>query len=227
MHIIWNGKNSNEINGLIIQSIPPITKAKMRVQSITVDGRDGDILENLGYSSYEKEFEIGLTKNADIEEIMSYFNGKGDLITSEEPDKVYKCEIINQIDYARILAFREAKVRFHVQPYKFLKDEEYQIISNSDSVINCGSEPSKPIIHLEGDGLIEFKINGQILFTYKFPDNENNVVIDSSIEEAYLDNTLKNRNMQGDFPILKCGENIIEWNGNLTNVEILANSRWL
>ena len=59
-YIIFNGKNSNEIEGLIIQELPEITKPKLRTNNVVIDGRDGDIVEELGYASYTKQLSIGL-----------------------------------------------------------------------------------------------------------------------------------------------------------------------
>ena len=39
--------------------------------------------------------------------------------------------------------------------------------------------------------------------------------------------SLKNRNMIGEFPILNSGMNEIAFTGTLSNVEILARSRWI
>ena len=52
-------------------------------------------------------------------------------------------------------------------------------------------------------------------------------MIDSINEEAYKNETLKNRNMSGEFPILESGVNIITWTGNLTKIKVEPKSRWL
>ena len=70
--IIWKNKSSREIEGLIITNTPPITKPKMRVDKIEIDGRDGDIIEKVGYESYDKNVGIGLTRNYDINEVINY-----------------------------------------------------------------------------------------------------------------------------------------------------------
>ena len=68
--IIWKNKSSREIEGLIITNTPPITKPKMRVDKIEIDGRDGDIIEKVGYESYTKNVGIGLARNYDINEVI-------------------------------------------------------------------------------------------------------------------------------------------------------------
>ena len=123
-YIIWKNINSKTLKGLIISELPPISKPAMRVQETIVDGVDGSIIEELGYEAYDKEIFIGLSKDFDINEIIKYFSGEGEVVFSNEPDKYYKAKIINQIDYERLLRFRTATVTFRVQPFKYKYQEE-------------------------------------------------------------------------------------------------------
>lgn len=229
--IIWKGIDSNTIPGLIICELPPITKPKMKTSIIKIDGRDGDIIEELGYESYTKNISIGLARNYKIDEVIKYFTGTGTLELSNEPNKIYNCKIIDKIDYEKLLRFKKAIVKFHTQPFKYLKNETIveQTITTQTSinVENIGLEISKPIITLEGTGTIEISINNKTIFKYTFPDNETKVVIDSIEEEAYLEGVYKNRNMLGEFPKLQVGENIITWTGTITKIKIEPKSRWL
>lgn len=229
--IIWKGIDSNTIPGLIICELPPITKPKMKTSIIKIDGRDGDIIEELGYESYTKNISIGLARNYKIDEVIKYFTGAGTLELSNEPNKIYNCKIIDKIDYEKLLRFKKAIVKFHTQPFKYLKNESIveQTITTQASinVENIGLEISKPIITLEGTGTIEISINNKTIFKYIFPDNETKVVIDSIEEEAYLEGVYKNRNMLGEFPELQVGKNIITWTGTITKIKIEPKSRWL
>lgn len=229
-YVIFKGIDSRTIRGLIIQELPSITKPKMRVSETVIDGVDGSYMEDLGYESYDKTLKIGLTRNYDIDEVIDYFNGEGSIVFSNEPDKYYKVKIINQINYERLVRFKEATVKIRTQPFKYLYQEHKQVFNNpseSITVINNGFLDSKPIIKLEGSGTIEFKIDNVAIFSYTFPNNESEVIIDSEKQDAYLGNILKNRNMNGEFPLLKRGKNIITWTGTITKIEVIANSRWL
>lgn len=231
MNIIWKDIDSKTIEGLIICELPPITKPKMKTTIIRVDGRDGDIVEELGYESYTKTISIGLARNFDIDKVIKYFTGSGSLIMSNEPNKIYNCRIIDQIDYEKLLKFKTATVKFHTQPFKYLRNETIidQTISSqtSISVNNQGLEEAKPIITLYGIGNIEIAINGSTVFEYTFPDEDTSVVIDSLQEEAYLEGIYKNRYMLGEFPKLNPGANVITWSGDLSRIKIEPKSRWL
>lgn len=229
-YIKWHEEDSRHIKGLVICELPPISKPQMRVSETIVDGVDGSIVDELGYSPYDKPLVIGVTQYANIDEIVKLFSGSGEVVFSNEPDKFYKAQIISQVDYSRLARFKTATVVFHVQPYKYKLDEMPVTISttpNVYSVENWGTETSKPLIRLNGSGTITCKLNGNTIFSYTFPNGESEVYIDSETQDAYLDSALKNRNMNGEFPFLNPGINEFEFSGNLTSVEISARSRWL
>ena len=118
-YVILNGVKNTMIKGLLVQSLPPISKPLMRTSVEEIDGRDGDVVTQLGYSAYDKEVSVGLFGDYDIDEVIGFFNSEGTVIFSNEPDKFYYYKILQQIDFERLLRFRTATVRFHVQPFKF------------------------------------------------------------------------------------------------------------
>lgn len=117
-YIELNGMKSTDVKGLIIQSLPPITKPKMRRSIEEIDGRDGDIVTKLGYAAYDKEVGIGLHGDFDIDDAIAFFDSEGEVVFGDEPDKYYRYQILDQIDFERLVRFRTAKVKFHVQPFK-------------------------------------------------------------------------------------------------------------
>lgn len=133
--IILNGIDSRTIPGLIISTLPPITKPQMRSSVETIDGRDGDLITKLGFSAYDKEIEIGLSYNYDVDQVISYFNSEGQAVFSNEIDKYYNYTILEQIDFEKLLRFKKAKVKFHVQPFKYSNVERKVSFSNSEEVL--------------------------------------------------------------------------------------------
>lgn len=117
-YIELNGEKSSNVKGLIIQSLPPITKPKMRTSIEDIDGRDGDIVTRLGYAAYDKELSIGLHGDFDIDDAIAFFDSEGEVVFGNEPDKYYRYQILDQIDFERLVRFRTAKVKMHVQPFK-------------------------------------------------------------------------------------------------------------
>lgn len=230
--IIWNGNDSRDIKGLLICELPPITKAPMRVAETMIEGVDGSIIEELGYDPYDKPVTIGISPNADIDTILQYFTGTGEVVFSNESYKYYKASIISQIDYVRLCRFRTATVIFRTQPFKYEYEEEKTIVSAENMsdkvlVVNEGNYFAKPIIEIKGTGTVELIVNDEKMFSYTFPDGEMEVVIDSEKQDAYFGSVLKNRNMSGEFPTLEVGINTITWTGNVTSLSISSKSRWI
>ena len=229
--INWKGIDSESIEGLLICELPPISKPKIRIKETVIDGVDGSFIEELGYESYDKTMKIGLTRDYDIDEVMDYFNGEGNLIFSNEDDKLYKAKIINQIDYQRLLRFKTANITFRVQPFKYSASEISKNVDITDETsinfYNNGNVESKPQIKIYGTGVINFKLEGRTIFTYTFSSDDTYVVIDSDKQDAYVGSILKNRFMNGDFPIFQKGKNTISWDGTITKIEISNYSRWI
>lgn len=156
-YIILNGVNSNTITGLLISNLPPITKPKIRTQTEEIDGRDGDIVTKLGYSAYDKELEIGLYGDFDIDDVIAYFNSEGTVTFSNEPDKFYNYQILDQIDYEKLIRFKKAKVRMHVQPFKYPLEETpveitIQTVSGEGEEIDLDNTEETPMtIALKGN----------------------------------------------------------------------------
>lgn len=237
-YIILNGKSSNTVQGLIISQLPPISKPKKRVERDEIDGRDGDVITDLGYSAYDKTLEIGLAGNYNIDEVIKYFDSQGTVTFSNEPDKYYKYNIIEQIDFDRLVRFRVAKVVLHVQPFKYNKNEETQVLNITSetqvSVVNIGNTIAKPIITFQGEGTINVSLNNHQLLVVNLSSVEEGqekdyIVIDFEKMEAYTLNVLRNRQVTGNYDLfnLSVGTNTISWTGGLTKIEISNFSRWI
>lgn len=232
-YIIINGKKSTLINGLIITSLPPITKPKIRYRAEEIDGVDGDTINKLGYGAYDKTFEIGLSYNYNVDDVIEYFNTQGQITFSNEPDKYYNFTTLNQIDFEKLLRFKKAKITIHVQPFKYSNVENTKTFnfteaSQSLTVRNNGNIYSKPIITLYGNGTINLSLNGIQVFTIAL---NGSMVLDTQSQNAYDPNTkdFLNRYVTGDFKnlYLNVGVNTLSWTGNITKVEIDYCSRWI
>lgn len=230
-YLIINGQKSLSIQGLMIQSLPPISKPMIRTQIDEIDGRDGDIITPLGFKAYDRTVDIGLTRFFDIDEVIRFFNSSGEIIFSNEPYKIYQFSILSQINYERLLRFRTAKVTFHVQPFKHSSIEfplEFNSHLQEIAVINNGNIFSKPKIQIFGAGDIAMAINGNDVLEIELG-VQGSVIIDAEQMEAYNATGLKNRLVSGNYEniILDIGRNTLGFSGNVSKVVISNYSRWI
>lgn len=234
--LILNNISSTTIQGLLIQSLPPISKPRIRAEAEEIDGRDGDIITTLGYGAYDKEFQIGLYSNFDIDQIIAYFNSSGVVTFSNEPDKYYNYQILEQIDFEKLLRFRTATVRMHVQPFKYSLTDNSKTFNISQEttqmqIRNSGNIYSKPIITITGTGTINLYLNQIQLFTISLGETESTITIDIANMNAYnpSTNVYMNRQVVGNYDNFKLsiGKNIISWTGSITQIQIKNYSRWI
>ena len=232
-YIILNGVKSNKIQGLMIQALPSVSKPQMRSQIETIDGRDGDIVTKLGYAAYDKQLLIGLHGDYNIDEVIKYFNSNGTVIFSNENDKYYNYQILESIDFERLLRFKQAVVTFHVQPFKYSVSEgkpEFQIMNGSEVKINNnGNIFSKPVITLNGSGSCGIYLNGSQIFSISFGNSDDNITINTEEMEAYSGSILRNRIVTGNYDnfYLPIGVNRIAFTGDCSYFSIKNYSRWI
>jgi predicted phage tail component-like protein len=236
-YIILNGNNSNEITGLLIQSLPPISQPKIRTNIEEIDGRDGDIITKLGYSAYNKEISIGLYGSYNVDDVIAYFtnNQSGNITFSNEPNKYYNYEILDQIDFEKLIRFKTATITLHIQPFKYSTTdtpETFAITSQTSiSITNSGNYISKPLITLTGSGTINLSLNNEQLFVIDLGTTSTQITLDIANMNAYnpSTNAYMNRDVTGDYNnfALSVGSNTISWTGTITQITISDYSRWI
>lgn len=229
-YCIINGMKSTLVKGLLIQSLPMISKPLMRTTIEEIDGRDGDIVTKLGYSAYDKVMRIGLFGDYDIDEIIKFFDSEGTVIFSDEPDKFYRFQILNQIDFERLLRFKQAEVVFHVQPFKFSAVDDVLTYSatglSSISLFNRGNVYSRPRLTITGSGSVALSINNTQILTMTLSEY---ITIDGEEMNAYKGATLANRSVSGDYNNLRLnsGVNTLSWTGTVSQIIAEKVSRWI
>lgn len=229
-YIIINGKKSTTVRGLLIQTQPHISLPPKRVLIEEVDGRDGDITEVLGYSAYDKSFDIGLYGDYMVDEVINYFDTSGQIVFSSEPDKYYNFEMIEQIDLERLLRYKTATVTLHVQPFKYDADET-EVVWTDDTeycrleLLNKGNYIARPELVIVGDGPCNIEINGVQVLTCEY-------ILDTlTLRDGNAFDYLGryyNRRMRGDYEdlCLQPGPNVLVVDGEISRVKVNKISRW-
>lgn len=230
----FGSKNSYDDFGILISKRPSIPSPKRRVNTINIPGRDSnlifdektydDITLNVECSVKDKE---NLANKIDDIKAWLFETGQSDLIFSFQDDRKYIAQVVNAIDFKQIYNyFSEFPIIFNCKPFKYaIENNITNIIKTGTKISNIGTIESEPIINIYGSGDIVFKVNDQEVSIKGITEK---IIVNSAIQDCYDDNGNNlNGKMSGEFLKLKPGENIIEWSGNVTKLELLPNWRWL
>ena len=236
-YIIINGVSSKQVNGLLIQSLPPISKPKMRTSIEEIDGRDGDIVTTLGYAAYEKAITIGLKGDYNVDDVIEYFNTSGQITFSNELDKYYNFSLYDTMDFNKLIRYKTANINIHVQPFKYSVDEPpIKWVNTSAATIaeipvrNLGNIYSRPKLKIVGSNTITVYLGNTQIFSIDLSAAGETIIIDAADMNAtdgagnYL-----NRQVTGDYDNfrLATGVNNLRVTGTLTSVSIENYSRWI
>lgn len=230
----FGGKNSYDDFGILIAQRPNLPSPKRRVSTINIPGRDSNLrFDEKTYDDITLTVECSVKDNLNVAnkindiKVWLFGAGESDLIFSFQADKKYIAQVVNVIDFKQVYRyFSQFPIIFNCRPFKYAVENNIVTINASGTAVtNPGSIESEPVISIYGSGDIVFKINeGEITLQ----DITEKVIVNSVIQDCYDDggNNL-NGKMTGEFLKLKPGQNIIEWNGGVTEVEIMPNWRWL
>lgn len=226
------GKDSFLDFGIAVEKRPPIPKPERNIDYVDIPGRSGSL--KVDYKTYKdiiipiQCWYIGkddVVEKAD--EIKAWLDGgEGDLILSNQPDKKYIAHVSGEIDITQEMrVLGEFLVNFRCQPFKYLVSNDVITLTSTPSTVNnIGTVAAQPVVKIYGTGDIDLTVNAAVIHLTCITDY---ITIDSVLMDAYKDTALMNANMNGEFPILQAGANVIEWTGTVDRIEITPNWRWL
>lgn len=231
----FNGKTSTEM-GVEILSAPVRYHPQENGKQLTVSGRHGFLWQSdNSYKHYAVSIECCCGDNANLDEVMAWLSGAGQLIFSDEPDRMYKARILSAYSRANIksrFANQKFTVSWQVQPFRYLfpEAEAFTITQSGSSFPVLGTVESEPKITIRGNGSFILVIGKQLM---SFTDIVDGIVVDSELMDALsLDEaSLLNNNVDGDFFTLQPGMGVCSWRcdsgANVSSVTILPRWRFL
>lgn len=236
-YFIFKGIDSRTMG--IVENMPSFIRAEMDVNIITIPGNNGVRLIENTFKPYTDYFDFIIRDVSKIDDVIEWLNGKGDLIVSDELNKVRKVAMYSEQKYIRKTKIaKSARINFIVyDPFKYSIAESDITITSPGNIENYGTVYSEPLIKVTGTGEVTLTING---FDYTYNFDTPFVYLDSSNREAYasaidIEGTRKTRRLTSEFnrkyqtywPILEVGTNVISWTGNITELVITKRSRYL
>ena len=220
-NFVWNGVNSTT-KGIYVLEYPPIIIPEERVTFIDIPGRSGSLTTIEGedvYNDITLSFKCIIRDTTNIDAVIAFLHGAGNLSYPIRPGGHYEARIVNQIPLEKILRgnpHRSFTVNFRCKPlFQIDGAEDITLTTSGQFISNHYSVASEPVITVNGSGDITLMVGQYIIH---LEDVEDSITIDSRLQEAYSSDELQNGKMMGDFPKLVPGQNAISWTGDVTSV---------
>ena len=225
--LIFNNICSEGLGILVVEG-PPEVLAQEEYEEISIEGRNGTLIENKGtFPNIEKSFiltTIDLDQDIDlmIEKIkMWLFNIKDNKLLYAIPNRynIVKKVVIEEDIKTTFEEYGDFKIKFLCEPFYYdLLKKDITVTEKETKVYNNGDFNSSPIIIIYGTGDLQLTINNT---TVQINNVDERVLLDSKLFLCLdKDNNNKSIDMIGNFPTLDIGENTITWVGNITKLDI-------
>jgi phage-related protein len=218
----FNNIRSDSID-VIVKQMPSVPRAERNIESITVNGRNGNLhIDNKNY--FARSYTIGcvLKNKAHIDDVCAYFVGVGNLILSKYPDRFFKATIKNQIDFSKYLTYLdEFPLQLELDPIAYSINETTETLSASGNITVSGNTDVYPILTVTGTGTVT--VNG-----YSVEVSETGITVDCDLQQCYKSGVAKNDKVTLDeFPHIKPGTNAIVFGSGITGLTIKYRAGWL
>lgn len=211
--------------------LPPM--AQQSVKEIRIPGREETLIER------EKEYsDIVITintyvfdNNYNVNELYGRLGNARNLKTTLNPDWRFSIKKLLAIT-PQYQGHGKTKIAisFQCSPFRYKNgyDDTQQISQNNTEIINESTIFSRPelIVSASGDISLSLKIDGEYTKPLQIFNVNNLVVVDSTLLLAYNNN--KNiYTTKGNFFFLPPGKSVLHWEGNVNEIFVFKNTRWL
>jgi phage-related protein len=235
---IWKGKNSIGDFGLWVTKLPKKARSEERHEEIEIPGRAGSIIMLEGediYSSYEDEMVVTARNSLQMDKIVDWLRGSGELTLWNDPDKARPARIVNEVGFERIgNNLMQATIPFLFQPFRVSrfpeKNDRITILSTIEDAyfFNPGDVQSFPVFRLtkteNGSGTNTISVNGHAM---TFTGVTGTIVVDCDAHVITKNGEIwDGGTFTGDFWRMPLGECVVHQTGDM-NIVIDPNWRWL
>lgn len=219
----FNGISSKDL-GLIVTKIDPSPQTSFVYEEINIPNKLTPNLKPISYLKMVTFNPIEVVNIHDnLSDIYSVYTGFGNLITSLDETKYYKCWV-SQLKPTKISRFyNQISIQIYGMPFAYDINNTPIILSQNDTITVNGSIYSEPKIKIYGNGNGILTVNGSELSVYI----DEYLTVDTERLLVYKDNVVCLQQTVGTLPHFQVGENVISWSGGITSLEITKNERWL
>lgn len=226
----WKGTRSDAKN-IILNEAPEIIKPEERIEHVTIPGRSGELTVTEGeniFQSYIQTISIAVKGAANVPAVEKWLTGSGKLTFSSQSGFEQNARVIGAAQlrkHSRGLDWWECDVQFYCEPVKSdVNGQNINVTSSGTTVSNPGDMTAYPLIEVIGSGAVTVTAGGN---TLTIPNCTSGWVIDSENEWILSGNTPQGNVCSGKFPVLKAGNNTVQFTGSVTKLVITPRFRYL
>lgn len=201
------------------------------VERINIRGRDGSLTKKHGYL----DIPLSITFYIHAESFKTAFRKAKMFLLSaktiqvdDDEDVYYKVKSVTVRPAENVMkTFGEFVVDFVLDPFMYEVNNPTEIITSRTVINNPGYE-SEPILTVTCNGTGKVYVNDVPITIQNI---NGTIILNSEMKNAYrIANgyvTNLNNHMIGDFPVLRHGSNVIDFDGDISKIEIIKNWRWV
>lgn len=231
-YFVFGGVNSRTM-GLYI-SRPTFSTPAREIETVAVPGRNGDLILDKGrYQNVTAQYEAFfrnrfLTRYRDVAAWLLQSSAYRRLEDTYDPDYYRMASYTGPMDIEQqMMRYGKTTLRFNCRPFRWMKSGDMlTTMEQQGELINPEAFAAAPYIKIYGAGAGALYINNE---TITLKDIDGYVELDSETQNAYkqTEKGMENKNsavILGSFPELRPGENVIQWSGGVSKIEIRP--RW-
>lgn len=225
---VFNGKDSRHF-GIYVSGEGTFNAPQRDISTVEIKGRSGSLtIDNKCFKNimgnYPAFVRMDFRRNVEaVREWLLKDVGYKRLEDSYHPQFYRMARFIGPLDFdMRFLNLSgECTISFDCMPQRFLKSGEIkEIILRKVKIGNPTEFASKPLFRVYGSSG-RLLVNNTIMHIGEIDDY---VDIDCDLQDAYKETQNKNGTISQDFPVLEPGKNTIDFEGNITKIEMIP--RW-
>lgn len=227
-YFILNGVNSNTITGLMVKKLPPLMLAKKDIDSIKIDGRNGNLhIDNGTYEVTTRTIECAITDLTQMDSIKAFLAPIGTVTFSSEPNVRYNYVIVNQIPFDKYLTvLRDFPVQLELSPIAESTTETTVTKTTFPATfVVAGTIGAKPILEIKGTGEATITLNGT---SFVLEDCTSTAyIVDCDLQNVTKNSLNVNDEYVGSFPSLIVGTNTLSCVGTISEIKVKYRASYL
>ena len=199
--------------GIVVEKTPTISKAEKRIDTYTVEGRNGFLSIDKGtYEPFSVSIQCHAQETANFDNIKTFLDGYGTLTFDGERE--YTAIVSNAIPFEKVQMFKSFLVQFMVNPIAHDINATTLNLSSATFTIG-GNYETYPTITLTATGDVSVTINNT---TFQLEDADGTYILDCDKKVITKSGLNASSIMSGDFPKFVVGSNSFSSTGTITSI---------